>query len=87
MGGWLRNDTDTRQMGIVDNYAVAMITDGVGPVVYQTDGDLAHENQMNKLAGILKQHPNKADLDKQRPCSSPESKSMPHGLKLGHGLG
>ncbi len=53
-GGWLRPDTDTRQMGIVDDYAVAIITYAVGPAVLQTDGDYAHVEQMNKLAGMLK---------------------------------
>lgn len=55
-GGWLTPDTDTRQMGIVDGYSVAIITDGVGPAVVQTDGDSAHVQQMNKLAKILKQY-------------------------------
>jgi hypothetical protein len=53
-GGWLRSDTETRQMGIVDGYAVAIITAGVGPAVVQTDGDSAHVEQMNYLAGVLK---------------------------------
>ena len=53
-GGWLRGDTETRQMGIVDGYAVAIITAGVGPAVVQTDGDAAHVQQMNYLAGVLK---------------------------------
>jgi hypothetical protein len=52
-GGWLRSDTVTRQMGIVDGYAVAIITDAVGPAVVQTDGDSAHVQQMNRLAAIL----------------------------------
>jgi hypothetical protein len=34
----LRRDTVTRQMGIVDGYAVAIITDAVGPAVRQSDG-------------------------------------------------
>lgn len=55
-GGWLTPDTDTRQMGIVDGYSVAIITDGVGPAVVQTDGDSAHVRQMNKLAKILKRY-------------------------------
>ena len=54
-GGWLRRDTVTRQMGIVDGYAVAIITDGVGPAVRQTDGDFAHVRQMNRLARMLEQ--------------------------------
>lgn len=41
-GGWLRSDSVTRQLGVVDGYAVALITDGVGPTVRQTDGDFAH---------------------------------------------
>ena len=53
-GGWLRRTTATRQMGIVDGYAVAIITD-VGPAVVQTDGDAAHVEQMNRLARLLKQ--------------------------------
>ncbi|GAA2738195.1 hypothetical protein GCM10009867_28450 [Pedococcus aerophilus] len=53
-GGWLRSDTVTRQMGIYDGYAVAIITDHVGPAVVQTDGDSAHVQQMNRLATILK---------------------------------
>jgi hypothetical protein len=52
-GGWLRPDTVTRQMGIVDGYAVAIITDHVGPAVVQTDGDAAHVQQMNYLAKVL----------------------------------
>lgn len=52
-GGWLRSDTVTRQMGIVDGYAVAIITDAVGPAVRQTDGDSAHVAQMNYLAKVL----------------------------------
>ena len=52
-GGWLRSDTVTRQMGIVDGYAVAIITDSVGPAVRQTDGDSAHVEQMNYLARVL----------------------------------
>ena len=52
-GGWLRSDTVTRQMGIVDGYAVAIITDHVGPAVVQTDGDSAHVHQMNYLAKVL----------------------------------
>ncbi|WP_091786576.1 serine hydrolase [Pedococcus dokdonensis] len=53
-GGWLRSDTVTRQMGIVDGYAVAIITDHQGPAVVQTDGDAAHVEQMNYLAKVLK---------------------------------
>jgi len=52
-GGWLRSNTVTRQMGIVDGYAVAIITDAVGPAVRQSDGDSAHVQQMNRLARLL----------------------------------
>ena len=52
-GGWLRADTVTRQMGIVDGYAVAIITQAQGPAVVQTDGDAAHVQQMNYLANVL----------------------------------
>ncbi|MFN8124889.1 MAG: hypothetical protein U0R64_00035 [Candidatus Nanopelagicales bacterium] len=55
-GGWLEPYTVTRQMGIVDGYAVAIITDGVGPSELQIDDDYAHVKQMNKLAKILKAH-------------------------------
>ena len=40
-GGWLRQGRVTRQLGLLDSYAVAIITDR-GPVVRQTDGDSAH---------------------------------------------
>jgi hypothetical protein len=52
-GGWLRASTETRQMGIVDGYAVAIITYAQGPAVVQTDGDAAHVQQMNRLAAYL----------------------------------
>ncbi|NHA70146.1 serine hydrolase [Phycicoccus flavus] len=52
-GGWLTSATETRQMGIVGGYAVAIITVGVGPAVVQTDGDAAHVWQMDRLAGLL----------------------------------
>jgi hypothetical protein len=52
-GGWLRRDTVSRQMGILDGYAVAIITDAVGPAVRQSDGDSAHVRQMNRLARLL----------------------------------
>ncbi|GAA1853566.1 hypothetical protein GCM10009714_38520 [Microlunatus capsulatus] len=52
-GGWLRADRVTRQMGILDGYAVAVVTDGVGPAVVQTDGDAAHVRQLDRLAGQL----------------------------------
>lgn len=52
-GGWLRADTETRQMGIVDGYAVAVVTDGIGPAVRQDDGESAHVQQMDHLAQLL----------------------------------
>ena len=52
-GGWLRSDTETRQMGLLRGYAVALVTSGVGPVVEQSDGDSAHVDQMNQLAAAL----------------------------------
>lgn len=51
-GGWLRQGRVTRQMGLLDGYAVATITDR-GPVVRQTDGDSAHVEAMDDLAGVL----------------------------------
>ena len=53
-GGWLRADTATRQMGIVDGFAVAIITT-TGPAVRQNDGDSAHVKQLNRLARQLQQ--------------------------------
>ena len=50
-----RADTVTRQMGIVDGYAAAIITDAVGPAIRQSDGDSAHVRQMNRLARLLEQ--------------------------------
>ena len=52
-GGWLSSRTETRQMGIVGGYAVAVITVGVGPAVLQTDGDYAHVHQMDRMAALL----------------------------------
>lgn len=54
-GGWLEPYTETRQMGIVDGYAVAIITTA-GPAVLQTDGDSAHVRAINKLARTLKKY-------------------------------
>lgn len=67
-GGWLAADTVTRQMGIVDGYAVAIITDGVGPAELQTDGDLAHVEQMNYLAGLLQQRLTQESATTQLPA-------------------
>lgn len=54
-GGWLRANTETRQMGILDGFAVAIITSGVGPAEVQSDGDSAHVRQMNRLAEQLRE--------------------------------
>ena len=51
-GGWLRQGRITRQMGLLDGYAVAISTDQ-GPVVRQTDGDSAHVAAMDDLAAVL----------------------------------
>ena len=40
-------------MGIVGDYAVAIITAGDGPATRQSDGDYAHEWQLNRLAALL----------------------------------
>lgn len=52
-GGWLTAATETRQMGILDGYAVVIVTDA-GPAEKQSDGDSAHVEQLNVLAGWLK---------------------------------
>lgn len=54
-GGWLEPYTETRQMGILDGYAVAIITTA-GPAVLQTDGDSAHVRAMNRLARTLQKY-------------------------------
>jgi len=51
-GGWLRQGRVTRQLGLLDSYAVAISTDR-GPVVRQTDGDSAHVRAMDDLAELL----------------------------------
>ncbi len=51
-GGWLRQGRVTRQLGLLNSYAVAIITDQ-GPVVRQTDGDAAHVREMDELAALL----------------------------------
>jgi hypothetical protein len=51
--GWVNAETETRQMGIVGNFAVAIITAGDGPATLQGDGDYAHEWQLNRLARLL----------------------------------
>jgi hypothetical protein len=51
--GWVSAQTETRQMGIVGDYAVAIITAGEGPATRQSDGDYAHQWQLNRLAALL----------------------------------
>jgi hypothetical protein len=51
-GGWLRQGRVTRQLGLLDSSAVAIITDQ-GPVIRQTDGDSAHVRAMDDLAELL----------------------------------
>jgi hypothetical protein len=51
--GWVSAQTETRQMGIVGKYAVAIITAGEGPATRQSDGDYAHQWQLNRLAVLL----------------------------------
>lgn len=51
-GGWLRQGRVTRQMGLLDGYAVAISTDR-GAVVRQSDGDAAHVEAMDDLATVL----------------------------------
>jgi len=51
--GWVSAQTETRQMGIVGNYAVAIITAGDGPATIQSDGDYAHAWQLDRLARLL----------------------------------
>lgn len=53
-GGWLASDRESRQMGILDGYAVAILTDAVGPAVRQSDGEYAHVEALNGLADRLK---------------------------------
>lgn len=51
--GWVSAQTETRQMGIVGDHAVAIITAGDGPATIQSDGDYAHAWQLNRLARLL----------------------------------
>lgn len=54
-GGWLTAESETRQMGIVGDHAVAILTKGIGPAVLQSDNDYAHVEQLNILAGMLQE--------------------------------
>lgn len=67
-GGWLRPDTETRQMGVLDGYAVSLLTAGVGPAVWQSDGDAAHVRQLNRLAALLKE---RLEADRGGAAASP----------------
>lgn len=51
-GGWLRAGRVTRQLGLLDSYAVAISTDR-GPVARQSDGEAAHVRGMDELAALL----------------------------------
>lgn len=51
--GWMNARTESRQMGIVGDFAVAIITAGDGPVARVGDGDAAHAWQLNRLAKLL----------------------------------
>ena len=51
--GWVNAQTETRQMGIVGDYAVAIITAGDGLATRQGDGDYAHQWQLDRLARLL----------------------------------
>nr|WP_324130193.1 hypothetical protein [Aeromicrobium sp.] len=51
--GWVSAQTETRQMGIVGDHAVAIITAGDGPATIQSDGDYAHAWQLDRLARLL----------------------------------
>ncbi|MDZ4248706.1 MAG: hypothetical protein U0990_01295 [Candidatus Nanopelagicales bacterium] len=73
-GGWLEPYTETRQMGILGDYAVAIITAGVGPAELQTDGDWAHVRQMNKLAKILKAQVDAASVRSTVEQNAPRSR-------------
>ena len=71
-GGWLRQGRVTRQLGLLDSYAVAIITDQ-GPVVRQTDGDSAHVRAMDDLAELLA-----ARLAWERECRRGERRPASH---------
>jgi hypothetical protein len=51
--GWMDAHSESRQMGIVGDFAVAIITAGDGPVAAQGGGDFAHVWQLNRLAQLL----------------------------------
>jgi len=52
--GWMNARTESRQMGIVDDFAVAIITAGEEPgTAGPRTGDFAHARQLNRLAQLL----------------------------------
>ena len=50
--GWMTAQTESRQMGIVGDFAVAIITAGEGAAA-RGPGDNAHAMQLNRLAQLL----------------------------------
>lgn len=50
--GWMGVDAESRQMGIVGDFAVAIITAGEGATGGQS-GDAAHSSQLDRLAKLL----------------------------------
>ncbi len=48
--GWMNAQTESRQMGIVGDFAVALITAGGEP---STSSDAMHSRQLNRLAALL----------------------------------
>lgn len=51
--GWMNAQTESRQMGVVGDFAVAIITAGEGAAARRGDGDYAHATQLNRLAQLL----------------------------------
>ena len=51
--GWMTAKTESRQMGIVGDFAVAIITAGEDPAATQGAVDNAHAMQLNRLAQLL----------------------------------
>ena len=64
--GWMNARTESRQMGIVGDFAVAIITAGGDPGAPNGTGDYAHAWQLNRLARLLAER-----LDESR-CFRPE---------------
>ena len=51
--GWMNVQTESRQVGIVGDFAVAIITAGADPAAPVSDGDFAHARQLDRLAQLL----------------------------------